>query len=657
MPKKEGVMTVGGWGYSGRCPDSFSRIFPQAAFPAEHSIRSRHQDPKCALLRQGGFSTGTPRVHLKKNRMGQAMANLGNFPRVRFVLILLFMHFLIFSMSCLPAWGQPLPTAKFPPKDPDAAQSQTGQKSSPPPVSTGKAIIPKVKVPPLTGLSPKQAAGKLESSGLKLGNVTPAPAQRQAGTIFRQNPQPPAEALPQTKVDVWVAQAQVPNLFGLKEVQAGKALSTAGLKLGTVQPRLSPRQPDTIVDQNPRPNEWRNAGSPVRIWIAQDGQVQVPELRQGSLTEAQQRLKPLKLQLLQAGSKPGSAAAGTIVEQDPQPMTWRPRGSQVKVWVSSGPEKVRVPALFGKNEAAARKALKDAKLEVDRVDEKVSPHPPGTVIDQAPKPRQEVEPGHRVSFTLALEKVRVRVPNLIDMSEEEAKKAVASADLKVGGVDKKFSTRPPGTVIDQYPKPRQEVEPGHRVSFTVALGPKPIPEGKDEQATTVKVPDLRGKGLQEAQNTLSAKELRLAKAGDSCSLSPAGTVVRQSPDPHSPARKGSAVQVWVAAGLFSPGCIGWPIGAGAVAALLIWLLYRLLNGGGPRPERGPPPSERPEPKPPRPPASEVRVAPDDRSKQAVVFEGQNLPALELRLRFTADPGTQDLETTGPLIKGERKEHE
>jgi len=163
----------------------------------------------------------------------------------------------------------------------------------------------------------------------------------------------------------------------------------------------------------------------------------------------------------------------------------------------------------------------------------------------------------------------------------------------------------------------------------------------------VEVPDLRGKGLDQAASTLAHQGLQMIQAEQSCSLSLTSIVVRQSPAPYTPARKGSAVQVWVAAGLFSPGCWGWLAGGGAAAGLLIWLVVRFLTGGGSRPEAQPPP----------PQELEVKVTSGDQGKQEVVFPGQDLPALELRLRVTADPGTQDLESTGPLIKGERKSYE
>jgi serine/threonine-protein kinase len=86
-----------------------------------------------------------------------------------------------------------------------------------------------------------------------------------------------------------------------------------------------------------------------------------------------------------------------VVTQSPAPGTKVDSGSRVKITVSSGPEKVKVPNVVDLDSADAAAALRAAGLGVSRRTRKVdSEADDGAVIDQRPAAGTQVEKGRDV---------------------------------------------------------------------------------------------------------------------------------------------------------------------------------------------------------------------------------------------------------------------
>jgi serine/threonine-protein kinase len=130
-----------------------------------------------------------------------------------------------------------------------------------------------------------------------------------------------------------------------------------------------------------------------------------------------------------------------------------------------------------------------------------------------------------------------QVPNLIGMTEAEARDAIADAGLEVGNVDFEASeTVDDEEVIRQDPSADLYVDPGTSVDIVVSSG---LP--------MVQVPFVVGLSQEEARNQLRAAKLD-PQFQSTESDEPQGQVLSTDPQPGQPVRQGSVVAVTISKG-------------------------------------------------------------------------------------------------------------
>ena len=123
---------------------------------------------------------------------------------------------------------------------------------------------------------------------------------------------------------------------------------------------------------------------------------------------------------------------------------------------------------------------------------------PGRVYEQNPRPFSRVKKGRRVYLTPTLEEQLLIVPDIIGLSQRNAKLKIDRSGFKIDSVFFDYSEKIlEGAVIAQSLPPNIEAKRGTPIWLTVSLGGQP---------DHFRVPELRGKSLKRA------KEM-IAKAG------------------------------------------------------------------------------------------------------------------------------------------------
>jgi serine/threonine-protein kinase len=133
---------------------------------------------------------------------------------------------------------------------------------------------------------------------------------------------------------------------------------------------------------------------------------------------------------------------------------------------------------------------------------------------------------------------QVQVPNLIGMTEDQARNAIGDAGLSVDEPPdfQPDETAPSGQVIDQDPNRDQYVDPGTAVHLTISSG---LPQ--------VAVPFLVGSTQEEARNKL--RNAKLDPQFQSVeSDEPQGQVLQTSPEAGAQVAQGSTVTVTISKG-------------------------------------------------------------------------------------------------------------
>ncbi|GAA2298891.1 Stk1 family PASTA domain-containing Ser/Thr kinase [Nonomuraea roseoviolacea subsp. roseoviolacea] len=178
--------------------------------------------------------------------------------------------------------------------------------------------------------------------------------------------------------------------------------------------------------------------------------------------------------------------SGTVIKTDPAEGTEVDKGATVKVFVSKGKKKVKVPeGLIGVTKEEATQILKDAGLTAT-VKTKSSAKKQGTVIATDPVAGTEVEDGG--SVTLYVPKELITLQDVTGMTADEAKAALESAGFVVR-ISKQFSDQPEDTVIQQNPGPNAKLSPNTTITLVVSKGPDQSQTQPTDQPTITDQPD------------------------------------------------------------------------------------------------------------------------------------------------------------------------
>ena len=160
--------------------------------------------------------------------------------------------------------------------------------------------------------------------------------------------------------------------------------------------------------------------------------------------------------------------AGIIISQDPlYSDNYNIKvGTTVKVVVSKGIEQVTVPKVVDMTEEEAVKALEEAKLKVEKIEEE-SKVEAGHVISQETEPNTQVHAGDTVVIHISKGVKKAAVPSVIGKSEEDAKKTLSDLGLTVNVSYDEDSSKDNGAVLKQSIDPGKEVEVGTSITITV----------------------------------------------------------------------------------------------------------------------------------------------------------------------------------------------
>jgi beta-lactam-binding protein with PASTA domain len=160
----------------------------------------------------------------------------------------------------------------------------------------------------------------------------------------------------------------------------------------------------------------------------------------------------------------------------------------------------------------------------------------GHVAVERPGAGHDVRKGATV--TLALSRGPDHVPALRRLTLAEAAAALRSAQLKLGGTTREYSsTVAAGRVISSDPASGAEIVPGTPVALVVSKGPAPVT-----------VPQVSGKSVGDATSILHGLGLQVTNVETFSDTVKAGIVVSSSPGAGTSLRKGDTVNLVVSKG-------------------------------------------------------------------------------------------------------------
>ena len=200
-------------------------------------------------------------------------------------------------------------------------------------------------------------------------------------------------------------------------------------------------------------------------------EVAMPNVVGLSKEEAQKEIENVKLKFeIEKEEYNKDVPEGFIISQDPTYMekfNKVKQGSTVKVVVSKGEEKTTVPKVVGMEKDKAVKALEDAKLKVEIVEESSKKVQEGYVISQETSPDTEAFAGDTIKIHVSTGVEKATVPDVIGKSQADAKKTLEAQGFVVAVTTSEDSSKENGIVLKQSLDSGKTVEKGSTVTITV----------------------------------------------------------------------------------------------------------------------------------------------------------------------------------------------
>ena len=205
-----------------------------------------------------------------------------------------------------------------------------------------------------------------------------------------------------------------------------------------------------------------------------------------------------------------------------------------KFWSAN---EVVVPDVVGKQMTLARQILEDKKLRVNVAETYDADVPPGQVVSQTPEAGATVKEERLVTIYVSKGGEELTMPDLKGLTKSEAEAKLTKMGLKLGTVYEKNSDEEAGTVIQQDPNAGSKISKGQEVDLIVSKGKK---------AKKAAVPNVTGATLENAQNTITARGLKVGSVTKQQSSQTAGTVISQSVAGGTEADEGTSIDLVIA---------------------------------------------------------------------------------------------------------------
>ena len=274
------------------------------------------------------------------------------------------------------------------------------------------------------------------------------------------------------------------NVVNMDEDEAKERLEQLGLVMEREELRYDNQiSPGRIISQNVKKGELVDAGTIVGVVVSSESvRVAVPDIVGLNLEDAETLLseQALKWDVVQENS---IYPVNTVIGCDPEEKKWMYQGDTVSLTVSAGMELIsdndyQLADLTGMTEDDARALLAENGVYLNVIGtEASSTVAEGRVIQQTEKPGDVIHGGSTVNVIISSGKPLVSMPNVIGMTEADAKEVIREAGLSVTVSYLADMESELGTVIDQNAKEGAEITEGTTVEIflprrldTITLG-------------------------------------------------------------------------------------------------------------------------------------------------------------------------------------------
>ncbi len=283
---------------------------------------------------------------------------------------------------------------------------------------------------------------------------------------------------------------QVPSVKGMTEQAAGADTSHAGLNPVPSFAASSTVKSGLVVSQTPPAGDTVSKGTQVTIVVSGRARQRGGRgRRRAHLLQALERLKKAGFKPTTKPQASSTVPEGRVIGTNPPAGTEIQLGSPVTVFVSSGPEPVKVPDVKGQSAVDRRRRTEERRAEGGNRSPSgsMAGQTAETVLSQSPGSGKSVKAGSSVALTVAEAPTEVVIPSVIGESQAPAEATLKKAGFKIKTVTQTTSEASQvGMVLRQSPTAATEAPKGSTI--TLALGVLSTPTTNTTTTPTTPTP-------------------------------------------------------------------------------------------------------------------------------------------------------------------------
>lgn len=249
-----------------------------------------------------------------------------------------------------------------------------------------------------------------------------------------------------------------PDLTTMTSDMAGQQARAAGFKVKFGPPRFDTKiAKDRVLSQVPAAHSRILDGGTITLTLSLGPEIhKVPDIAGKEYDLAVVDVQATGLQATRAEKFDDAVPAGYVIETEPKIGTEVKPGQTITVYVSKGPNPVKVPLVIGKNIEDAKQALAKVKITVGKVEAVDSDKPKDEVVSQSIGDGNSVTDGMVIDLQISKGPALLTVPEVRGMQLDQAKQTLESMGFAV-------DPQGFGTVRQMDPQPGTQVPPGTRI--------------------------------------------------------------------------------------------------------------------------------------------------------------------------------------------------
>ncbi len=292
----------------------------------------------------------------------------------------------------------------------------------------------------------------------------------------------------------------VPSVEGRSLQRAEEILENDGFKVNQPPVQVHRQvEAGTVLEQDPLPSppgrEAEEDCSFLTLFCSKPavtltvsigpGEGVVPSVAGLTRAAATKKLEEAEFEVAVETAHSDTVEEGDVIYTEPHGGETATHDSTVTIFVSSGPQLVKVPVLTGSQRRVAVQRIRARGL-VPEVAEQESNVQVGQVLHQSPNAGEELEPGSTVQIVVSAGREKVKMPGVFGLERREAVEEVRAVGLTPVVEEEEIRNEEKiGLVIRQSPTGGTALLPGSQATLVVGKRAAPTPEeeaGEEEGA-------------------------------------------------------------------------------------------------------------------------------------------------------------------------------